>query len=120
MSGRVLIVDDNRETREALATVLGIRGFETVGVADGAQALAYLRSPGAAVWLVLLDLCMPRMDGDTFLQLKTADPGLKKIPVVVYSAAERSGLPPTIPFVRKGSSSPEQLFAAIERVRRTN
>src|SRR5262245_37125002 len=116
MARPVLVVEDNRETRYALTAVLAMRGYDTVEARDGAQALAYLRTPsGGAVSLVLLDLCMPTMDGYAFLRAKTADPALASVPVVVYSALGPDGLPPTVPHVQKGSSTPDQLLAVIER-----
>jgi chemotaxis family two-component system sensor histidine kinase/response regulator PixL len=111
--GAVLIVDDNVDTRRALAAVLTIRGYETVGVCDGAEALSYLRRSGAAVSLVVLDLCMPRMDGFEFLHARAADPTLETIPVVVFSALNRDAVPRAVPFVRKGAD-PDHLLAVIE------
>src|SRR5215470_8207344 len=42
--GNVLVVDDDRETREMLATVLSIEGFHAVGAEDGLEALHLLRA----------------------------------------------------------------------------
>ncbi len=111
----VLIVEDNNETRRALSAVLSISGYDTIEARDGAQALACLRGPDGDVSLVLLDLCMPTMDGYAFLRAKTADPNLANVPVVVYSALGREGLPGGVPYVPKGSSTPDQLLAVIER-----
>ncbi|MCX7178757.1 MAG: response regulator [Proteobacteria bacterium] len=66
-------------------------------VADGIEALAYLRDPrqgGVVVALpdlILLDLNMPRMNGREFLAAVKGDPPLAGIPVVVLttSAVER-------------------------------
>jgi CheY-like chemotaxis protein len=111
----VLIVDDNSDTRMALSAVLGIRGYRTVEVNDGAQALDYLRSAEQGAALVLLDLHMPRLDGHSFLAHKVADPRLRDIPVLVYSAVDGHGLPPDVPYLRKGSSTADQLLDMIER-----
>ena len=115
MRGPVLIVEDNNETRRALTAVLAIRGYDTLEARDGAQALECLRGPASKAALVLLDLCMPTMDGYAFLRAKTADPELADVPVVVYSALGREGLPGGVPFVAKGSSTPDQLLAVIDR-----
>jgi signal transduction histidine kinase len=58
---RILIVDDNRDALESLATLMQIAGHATRGAADGETALTI-----AAEWrpqVVLLDLGLPRVDG---------------------------------------------------------
>jgi CheY-like chemotaxis protein len=67
-------------------------------VADGEEALEYLRRAGRHVdrphWpqagIVLLDLNMPGIDGRETLRIIRADPRLRRIPVVILttSAAE--------------------------------
>jgi CheY-like chemotaxis protein len=51
---------------------------------DGVEALAVLGR--ARVDLVLLDLNLPRLDGQAVLDYMAADPALSKIPVVILSA----------------------------------
>ena len=111
----ILIVEDNAETRLALAALFGVRGYRTVMASNGAQALQCLRTSPVTPLLVLLDLHMPVMDGRTFLELKLADPDVCDVPVVGYSAVDGSGLPPGVPYVLKGSSSPDQLLAEVDR-----
>jgi CheY-like chemotaxis protein len=111
----ILVVDDNAETRLALVALFGVRGYRTMTAANGAQALQCLRTSPVTPALVLLDLHMPVMDGRTFLRMKLADPDVSDVPVVVYSAVDGSGLPPDVPYVRKGSHSPDQLLAEVER-----
>jgi CheY-like chemotaxis protein len=43
MPTRVLIVEDDFASREALALLLRAEGYETAEAADAQQALAYLR-----------------------------------------------------------------------------
>jgi CheY-like chemotaxis protein len=81
----VLVVDDDADLRRTLCEVLADEGFDPVGVADGAAALAYLeRSPSPAA--ILLDLMMPNMDGWSFREEQLRDPRLAKIPVIVMTA----------------------------------
>ena len=58
----ILIVDDNRLIRDALADVLEPRGYETVAANSGEAALRYFREGGQAC-LVILDIAMPGMSG---------------------------------------------------------
>jgi CheY-like chemotaxis protein len=82
----VLVVDDDQDIREALCELLRDEGYEAVAVANGQEALTYLRS-GKAPCVILLDLMMPVMDGWEFRRRQTSDPELSKIPVIIISAA---------------------------------
>ena len=62
---KVLIVDDEAPTREALLRYLR-RNFQVKGAADGAEAIEYIRSEEFD--LVLTDLRMPRADGMSVLE----------------------------------------------------
>lgn len=58
---RVLLVDDNEDAVEMLATVLDLRGYRTTIAHDGAEALA--KAAGASFDAALLDIGLPVMDG---------------------------------------------------------
>jgi CheY-like chemotaxis protein len=81
----ILVVDDNRDARTALASLFRLLGF-TVGTAsDGQAALEYLfvHPPPS---LIVLDLRMPRMDGFEFLAARGQDHAISQIPVLVCSS----------------------------------
>ena len=82
----VLAVDDDPEIRELLKVIIGEQRMRAVAVADGLEALCWLRSGEPPPHLILLDLMMPRMGGLAFLAEKLRDPALAPIPVVVLSA----------------------------------
>ena len=90
--GTVLVVDDDEPGRGMLARRLERLGHTVATAADGAAALAYLRAPGAGgageVDVVLLDVEMPGLDGYQVLAQMRADPALRRVPVVVLSAAD--------------------------------
>ena len=64
---RVLIVDDDADTRDALADALADAGFLVEQAATGAQALGQMDRSGDPD-VILLDLRMPGMDGAQFLE----------------------------------------------------
>ena len=64
---RVLIVDDDNDTREALEEALGEAGFTVGQAASGAEALRRIAEHGEPD-VILLDLRMPDMDGEQFLE----------------------------------------------------
>ena len=110
----VLIVEDAADTRMALAEYLAIIGHRVATARDGIEALEYLRGHHHPVGVIVLDLCMPRMDGYAFLKAKAADARLRDIPVIVHSAMEPwHPLPPDVTYLRKGRTDPDQLVDAI-------
>ena len=90
-AGNILIVEDDPETREMLATLLATQGFHAVAAEDGLEALHLLRtvrhgSPDTPC-LVLLDLKMPRLGGGEFRRAQLGDPTVASVPVAVMSGA---------------------------------
>ncbi len=79
---RVLVVDDDVRSRQAVARLLAEEGYETAVAGDGEEATRLL-----APWhpdLVVTDLSMPRLDGRGLLQrVRSVLPGT---PVIVLSA----------------------------------
>ena len=82
----VLVVEDDPDIRATLCEALEDNGYRAAGAANGAEALEYLRKAAEPPCLILLDLMMPVMDGQTFRTEQRADPKLANIPVVVISA----------------------------------
>jgi len=91
----ILLVEDNVE--EAEWTQQALKGGRVRNqihwVQDGEQAMAFLRheSPYARVPrpdLVLLDIYMPRKNGQEVLQEIKGDPQLKRIPVVIMTSSD--------------------------------
>lgn len=89
--GNVLIVEDDRDTREMLTTLLGMEGFYAIAAEDGLEALHVLRSvrhrAPQTPCLVLLDLKMPRLGGHEFRKAQLGDPTVAAVPVAVMSGA---------------------------------
>ena len=82
----VLVIDDDRDTRETVRDLLEDEGLSVALAANGKDALAWLRA-NEAPSVILLDLSMPLMDGPEFRRIQLSDPALASIPVVVVSAA---------------------------------
>ena len=83
----VMIVEDDRDTREMLGRFLELEGFEVRTAANGQLALEALDEEGAAPEVILLDLMMPVMNGWQFREHQRRDPRISDIPVVVDTAA---------------------------------
>lgn len=63
--GRILVVDDEIELREALVEALQKKSYEARGFTNGHEALEALRMENFDV--LLTDLMMPEMDGITLI-----------------------------------------------------
>jgi two-component system, chemotaxis family, chemotaxis protein CheY len=82
---RILLVEDDPLSREALAYILEVEGYRVASARDGKNGLELLhRFPRPCV--VLLDLGLPDVDGYEFLQKLKQDPEIADIPVFVISA----------------------------------
>lgn len=89
MMHRVLVVEDNQDLRESLVEVLETYGYEAVGARHGQEALDKLSTLDVPPCVIVLDLMMPVMDGQSFRQEQLRRPELAAIPVVVVSAYDK-------------------------------
>jgi len=80
---RVLVADDQRELRDILEETLHLAGCEVHTACDGLEAveLASTVQPD----LVLLDICMPRLDGwKAYQALREKMPGIEVVVMTGY------------------------------------
>lgn len=87
---KVLLVEDDEDTREVLRLILESDGIEVAVARDGLDALNRIgqlreqdpRSPS----VIVLDYMMPRCSGPQFRQRQLADPEIADVPVILVSA----------------------------------
>jgi CheY-like chemotaxis protein len=73
--GTVLVVDDEQSVRRVAGRMLMAMGFQVVMAGDGAEAINAYRAYADHICAVLLDLTMPRMDGEeTFREIRRLRP----------------------------------------------
>ncbi len=79
---KILVVEDDTNTRKLMCAVLNQNGFETYGAVDGIEALILMDKKH--VDLVMLDLMMPNMDGyELTRQLRQYS---RNLPILMVSA----------------------------------
>lgn len=89
MLRRILVVDDNNDSRELVVKVLKNKGYEMIEAIDGEEALekAVSEKPD----LILLDISIPKLNGyEVTKRLKSLEE-VKDIPVVALTAHAMKG-----------------------------
>lgn len=81
---KILIAEDTEDSRVMLELVLAAQGFQVTSAANGLEALNGARQNPPD--LIISDIMMPEMDGFDFCRKIKADPELKTIPFIFYTA----------------------------------
>jgi DNA-binding response OmpR family regulator len=103
-----LVVDDDESNRELVAELLRSEGYAVTCAASVEEALEALSSTPPDV--ILLDLCMPNMDGWGFLARANTP-----APVVIISAQDRPEGLDVAAYLRKPFEV-EELLATVATV----
>lgn len=82
----ILIVEDEKDLREALFTVFAAEAFEVLVAEDGEEGLAKALSEHPD--LILLDLMLPKKSGQEVLDALREDEWGKNAKVIVLTALE--------------------------------
>jgi CheY-like chemotaxis protein len=90
VKNRILLVEDDTDTRYALAMLFELEGFEVIPAADGQEA--YLLAASRQPDLIVTDINMPRINGLELIRLIKRDGQLAGVPIVAMSAVEKQQL----------------------------
>ena len=82
----ILLVDDDDDVRESVQAFLEQEGFSVTAARNGEEALQELKHAPLPS-LMLLDLVMPVLNGEGFLEKLTHLPQFADIPVMLVSAS---------------------------------
>jgi two-component system cell cycle response regulator DivK len=116
---RVLIVDDEEDTREMYAWCMRAAGWIVEGVANGEAAL--LVAPTFGPDIIVMDLYLPSLGGIEATRRLKADAATRDTPIVACSGVDRRRVETLAllvgceEFVAK-PCLPERLRAVLERV----
>jgi PleD family two-component response regulator len=83
-----LIIDDNRQTADALNQMLGVLGF-AARVAYGSSPAMEILGSGFTPKFICLDINMPGVDGTEILSYLRREPRLMSIPVFVITSDDQ-------------------------------
>jgi CheY-like chemotaxis protein len=82
-----LIIDDNRNTADALKQMLDVLGVPARVAYGSSPALGLLS--GFVPGVVMLDINMPGLDGTEVLSYLKREPRLSKVPVIVITSDDQ-------------------------------
>ncbi len=119
MKPRVLVVDDQNYLRDATCLMLRGWGYAVDAVASGVEAIELIKAGTNEYAVIVLDYCMPEMNGgETARRIMAIN---QESTIIVFSGSDNpdnildswdSG---AVVFVRKGEDgTPEKLRAAVE------
>jgi PAS domain S-box-containing protein len=80
---RALVVDNDKFYVEFLSEILGREGYQVTKAYDGMEAMERLDQDRPDI--VILDIVMPKIDGDRVCRYIKSTPRLRQIPVVILS-----------------------------------
>jgi len=102
---KILVVEDNENLRNLMATMLSRLGYKVTLAANGGEALLLMEKKGLKPDLVITDVVMPKMSGKELAdRLREIHPDLKVLYMSGYTdnaIAHHGILDPGIPFIQK-------------------
>lgn len=120
MPKKILIIEDDKFSREMMARKVIASGFDVFQAADGQQGLEMIKKEKPD--LVLLDLILPKLSGKDVLSEIKKDKELTSIPVVVLSNLDqmedkdemlKSGV---VDYIIKAHFTPTEIVERIKKV----
>lgn len=113
----VLVVDDELICREAAAQILRAHGYHVVTADSGFDAMRLMGD--TRIDLVLLDVCMPEVDGLAFLQILRKEKQYARLPVILLTEhsdvdmVRRAGKMHVSGYLLKSGFTAETLLARV-------
>jgi DNA-binding response OmpR family regulator len=92
MAKKILIIEDEKDIMDLVVIRLKHAGYEVIPAYDAEEGLIYLKKNIPD--LIILDLFLPKMQGEEFCKKLQADKQLKKIPVIIFTAGSFDSMPP--------------------------
>ena len=84
MAKKILLIEDEADILNSLATRFKSCGFEVASASDGHEGLSKAKEVNPD--LIILDLMLPKMDGYKVCRMLKFDEKYKHIPVVLFTA----------------------------------
>jgi len=113
----ILVVDDDKDTRELVSSMLESEGNSILTAANGVEAVALYRTYPNQIDLIVTDMNMPVMGGvEEILSIRTTNPAAK---VICMTGDSEDQCPEGVMVLSKPFSLAE-LFEAVDGLLRHN
>ncbi len=86
---KILVVDDNQDSRELVVKVLKNKGYEIIEATDGEEAIE--KAVGEKPDLILLDISIPKLNGYEVTRRLKSREEFKEVPIVALTAHAMKG-----------------------------
>src|SRR5438552_16415984 len=80
---KILVIEDDEYSRDALAHLLAAEGYEVESADDGESG--YAKAKESPPDIIVLDLSLPGIDGRRVIELIRRDQALSAIPILVVT-----------------------------------
>ena len=118
-NAHVMVVEDDRDTREVVKLLLEMERIVVTEASDGFEALDLLHTlreaDPACPCAIVLDIMMPRCSGLEFRRRQLEDPLIADVPIIVLSAiADQLPMDDLQPFAKVAKPfDPDQLVQLV-------
>ena len=85
---KVLVIEDDEYSRDALAHLLSAEGYNAVSASDGETG--YARAKEINPDIIVLDLSLPGIDGRQVINMVRHDSDLKSVPILIITGQDDS------------------------------
>lgn len=115
----ILVVEDDKDTRDLIKTILSRDGYEVETARDGKEGLE--KALRILPDLILLDIMLPEMDGLAVCKNLMEDGAAKSIPVIILTAKQElsTKLSSFVAGAKRFISKPFEASEITDEVRRT-
>ncbi|VAW41459.1 hypothetical protein MNBD_DELTA04-973 [hydrothermal vent metagenome] len=86
---KILVVDDNLDSRELVIKILKNKGLQLVEAVDGEDALEKVTTERPD--LILMDISLPKIDGHEVTRRLKSDKNFAAIPIIALTAHAMKG-----------------------------
>jgi two-component system cell cycle response regulator DivK len=89
LSKKILVVDDNQDSRELIVKVLKSKGYQMIEAVDGEDALEKVTAENPD--LILMDISIPKIDGYEVTRRLKSQANFKNTPIIALTAHAMKG-----------------------------
>jgi DNA-binding NtrC family response regulator len=86
---KILVIDDEKDIVDSLRDILEEQGHVVLTAGNGMEGLKHLEQTSNPFGLIIVDLTMPVMDGERFLEAFSERAEASTTPVIVMTATPR-------------------------------